>query len=54
MSHAPTRVVICDAGVIGAAITYYLSLRGIAATIVERCGVACAASGKQRLTSFPG
>ena len=40
------RVVICGAGVIGAAVAYYLALRGVAATIVERCGVACAASGK--------
>jgi glycine/D-amino acid oxidase-like deaminating enzyme len=32
--------------VIGAAVAYYLSLRGVAATVVERCGVACAASGK--------
>lgn len=46
MPHAPARVVICGAGVIGAAVAYYLSLRGVAATIVERCGVACAASGK--------
>ncbi len=42
----PTRVVICGAGVIGSAIAYYLSLRGVAATVIERCGVACAASGK--------
>src|SRR5713101_8074588 len=41
-----TRVVICGAGVIGAAVAYYLSLRGVAATVLERCGVACAASGK--------
>ena len=40
------RVVICGAGVIGAAVAYYLSLRGVAATIIERCGVACAASGE--------
>jgi glycine/D-amino acid oxidase-like deaminating enzyme len=46
MSHAPLRVVICGAGVIGAAIAYYLSRRGVAATVVERCEVACAASGK--------
>jgi glycine/D-amino acid oxidase-like deaminating enzyme len=39
-------VVICGAGVIGAAVAYYLALRGVAATVVERCGVACAASGK--------
>jgi glycine/D-amino acid oxidase-like deaminating enzyme len=46
MHHAPKRVVICGAGVIGAAVAYYLSLRGVTATVVERCGVACAASGK--------
>src|SRR5215475_13877037 len=47
MTHPErARVVICGAGVIGAAIAYYLSLRGVAATIIERCGVACAASGK--------
>ena len=40
------RVVVCGAGVIGAAVAYYLSLRGVAATVVERAGVACAASGK--------
>ena len=46
MHHAPKRVVICSAGVIGAAVAYCLSLRSVAATVVERCGVACAASGK--------
>ena len=40
------RVVICGGGVIGASIAYFLGLRGIAATVVERTGVACAASGK--------
>jgi len=38
--------VICGAGVIGAAIAYYLSRRGITVVLVERTGVACAASGK--------
>ena len=47
MAHPESaRVVICGAGVIGAAVAYYLSLRGVAATVIERCGVACAASGK--------
>ena len=47
MAHqASVRVAICGAGVIGAAIAYYLSLRGVEATVIERCGVACAASGK--------
>jgi glycine/D-amino acid oxidase-like deaminating enzyme len=40
------RVVICGAGVIGASIAYHPALRGVAATVVERSGVACAASGK--------
>jgi hypothetical protein len=33
---------ICGAEVIGATITYYLALRGVAATVVERCGLAMA------------
>jgi glycine/D-amino acid oxidase-like deaminating enzyme len=40
------HVVICGGGVIGASIAYFLGLRGIAATVVERTGIACAASGK--------
>ena len=40
------KVVVLGAGVIGCAVAYYLSLRGIAATVVETRGVACAASGK--------
>lgn len=39
------QVVICGGGVIGAAIAYFLSLRGVAATVVERSEIACAASG---------
>jgi glycine/D-amino acid oxidase-like deaminating enzyme len=46
VSSESPRVVICGAGVIGASIAYYLALRGIPATMVERTGVACAASGK--------
>ena len=46
MQHAPSQVVICGAGVIGAAVAYYLSRRGVHATVIERYGVACAASGK--------
>jgi len=42
----PRHVVVCGAGVIGAAVAYFLSLRGVAVTVVERTGVACAASGK--------
>ena len=40
------HVVVCGAGVIGASVAYFLAERGVAATLVERHGVACAASGK--------
>jgi len=40
------RVVICGGGVIGAASAYFLSRRGIDVVVVERTGVACAASGR--------
>src|SRR5271167_1655080 len=40
------RVVICGGGVIGASIAYFLSRRGIEAIVIERTGLACAASGK--------
>ncbi len=40
------RVLICGGGVIGAAIAYFLSRRAAEAVVIERTGVACAASGK--------
>jgi len=40
------RVLICGGGVIGASIAYFLSCRGVKATVIERTGIACAASGK--------
>jgi glycine/D-amino acid oxidase-like deaminating enzyme len=40
------RVLICGGGVIGASIAYFLSCRGVKAIIIERSGLACAASGK--------
>jgi glycine/D-amino acid oxidase-like deaminating enzyme len=40
------RVAICGGGVIGACTAYFLSRRGIDVTVIERTGVACAASGK--------
>jgi glycine/D-amino acid oxidase-like deaminating enzyme len=40
------RVVICGGGVIGACIAYFLARRDIDVTVVERTGIACAASGK--------
>jgi glycine/D-amino acid oxidase-like deaminating enzyme len=40
------RVLICGGGAIGASIAYFLSLRGAEAVVIERAGVAGAASGK--------
>src|SRR5438105_9339347 len=42
----PRHVVVCGAGIMGAATAYFLAQRGVGVTIVERSGVACAASGK--------
>src|SRR5437660_1615022 len=42
----PRHVLVCAAGVVGASVAYFLARRGIAVTVVERSGVACAASGK--------
>jgi glycine/D-amino acid oxidase-like deaminating enzyme len=40
------HVLICGGGVIGASIAYFLSCRGAKVTVIERTGIACAASGK--------
>lgn len=40
------RVLICGGGVIGASIAYFLSRRGAEAVVLERAGLAAAASGK--------
>ena len=40
------RVLICGGGVIGASIAYFLSRRKVETTVIERTGLACAASGK--------
>ena len=40
------RVLICGGGIIGASIAYFLTQRGVASTVIERSGLACAASGK--------
>jgi glycine/D-amino acid oxidase-like deaminating enzyme len=40
------RVLICGGGVIGASLAYFLACRGAKPVVVERTGVACAASGK--------
>src|SRR5213594_342839 len=42
----PRHVIVCGAGVVGASVAYFLARRGVAVTVVERAGVACAASGK--------
>ena len=40
------RVIVCGGGIIGSAIAYYLTLKGVATTVVERAAIACASSGK--------
>jgi glycine/D-amino acid oxidase-like deaminating enzyme len=40
------RVLICGGGAIGASTAYFLARRGAQAIVIERTGVACAASGK--------
>src|SRR6266436_4630699 len=42
----PRHVIVCGAGVMGASVAYFLAHRGVGVTVVERSGVACAASGK--------
>ena len=48
------HVLICGGGVIGAATAYFLSCRGVRATVIERTGLACAASGKAGATTSGG
>jgi glycine/D-amino acid oxidase-like deaminating enzyme len=43
---SPRRAIVCGAGVVGASVAYFLARRGVAVTVIERSGVACAASGK--------
>lgn len=43
---AISRVVICGGGVIGTAVSYYLAKQGVQSTVVDRCGLAAAASGR--------
>lgn len=43
---APRTAIVCGAGVVGASVAYFLARCGVAVTVVERSGVACAASGK--------
>jgi glycine/D-amino acid oxidase-like deaminating enzyme len=43
---SPKRIVICGGGAIGAAIAYFISLRGALPIVIERYEVGGAASGK--------
>ena len=45
-SDEEAKVIIVGAGVIGASVAYHLAKRGVRSTIIEKCGVACASSGK--------
>lgn len=45
-NNKPSRVIICGGGVIGTSIAYYLSQCDVEAIVVERTGIAHAASGK--------
>ncbi|MBV8754787.1 MAG: FAD-binding oxidoreductase [Hyphomicrobiales bacterium] len=40
------HVLICGGGVIGASTAYFLARRDVSSTVIERAGIACAASGK--------
>src|SRR3989442_14471164 len=42
----PRHVLVCGAGVVGASVAYFLARRGVAVTVVERSGGACAAWGE--------
>ena len=44
--HAQPKIVVCGAGVIGCSVAYHLSLRDAPCTLIDRSGVAPAASGK--------
>jgi glycine/D-amino acid oxidase-like deaminating enzyme len=46
------RVVICGGGVIGTAVCYYLAKQGVMSTVVDRCGLAAAASGRAGMQEF--
>jgi glycine/D-amino acid oxidase-like deaminating enzyme len=45
-TSAAPEVVVCGGGIIGCAAAFYLTQRGASVTLVERHGVACAASGR--------
>lgn len=46
MARAAGEIVIVGGGIIGCSIAYHLSELGVMSTVVEKCSVASAASGK--------
>jgi glycine/D-amino acid oxidase-like deaminating enzyme len=40
------KIIVCGGGVIGSSIAYFLSIRGANVTVIEKCSIACGASGK--------
>eukprot|EP00249_Psilotum_nudum_P010393 c22516_g2_i1 orf=373-1530(-) len=46
MASASPQAIVCGAGAIGACTAYFLAQKGLHVTVVEKCDVACAASGK--------
>lgn len=40
------HVIVCGGGVIGCCTAYFLGKKGVKVTVVEKTGIACAASGK--------
>jgi glycine/D-amino acid oxidase-like deaminating enzyme len=46
MATSPPRIVVCGAGVIGAAVAYHLARRGARPLLVDRARPGAAASGK--------
>ena len=40
------KIVIVGGGIIGCSVAYHLTELGVPCTLVERCSIACAASGK--------
>lgn len=48
---AVARVIICGGGVIGTAVSYYLAKKGVQTTVVDKCGLAAAASGRAGVLS---
>lgn len=46
MARELGRVVIVGGGVMGCSVSFHLAELGVPSTVIERCSVACGASGK--------